>query len=151
MVIRTTCIKCGVGIKLDFGSLSKEEALAVAERMDNEPRECPGQHVELSGVARLWGVPDAIHRLYDLGEGEQPEPVETDEDFVSRMLAEGKEVYDGGQNTVPELGLPSLHSVPNLDHIGFGNFRNSTHAFLRQDSPRRTRFYIREGLSQQSL
>jgi len=144
MVIRSTCSKCGIAIKLDFGNLTKEEALAVAERLDNEPRECPGQHMELSGLGRLWRAEDAIHRLYDLGEGEEAEPIESDEEFVSRIVAEGKEVFDGGLNTVPGLGLPSIHDLKNLDHIGFGNFQSDSHVFLRRDSPRGTRFYVRE-------
>jgi len=143
MVIRTQCKKCGVTIRLDFGDLTKEEALAVAEKMDMTPRECPGQHVELSGVARMWSVLDAIHRAYDLGEGEQPEPVVTDREYVEGLLAEGKDIIDGGCNTVPELNLPRLHDFPDLDHIGFGNFRNATHLFLRCDSPRGSRFYER--------
>ncbi len=147
MMIRTQCKKCGATIKLDFGELTKEEALAVAEKMDHTPRECPGMHVELGGWNQLWGITDAIHRAYDLGEGEDPEPVMTDQAYVEKLLAEGKDVIDGGLNTVPELHLPSLHDFPDLDHIGFGNFKNATHLFLRCDSPRGTRFYTCEPLT----
>ena len=143
MVIRTQCKKCGVTIRLDFGNLTKQEALAVAEKMDCTPRECPGQHVELGNWNHLWGITDAIHRGYDLGEGEEPTPVITDREYVENLLAEGKEVIDGGLNTVPELNLPRLHDFPDLEHMGFGDFKNATHLFLRCDSPRRTRFYSR--------
>ncbi len=143
MVIRTQCKKCGVTIKLDFGNLTKEEALAVAEKMDCAPRECPGMHVELGGWKTLYDLDNAIHRAYDLGEGEEPEPVITDKEYVDKLLAEGRDVIDGGLNTVPELNLPRLHDLPGLDHMGFGDFKNATHLFLRCDSPRGTRFYNR--------
>lgn len=144
MMIRTQCKKCGVILKLDFGELTKEEALAVAEKMDMTPRECPGMHVELEGWNQLWGITDAIHRAYDLGKGEEALPVMTDLEYVEKLLAEGKDIIDGGLNTVPELRLPRLHDFPDLDHIGFGYFKNTTHLFVRCDSPRGTRFYTRE-------
>ena len=143
MIVRTQCCKCGITIKLDFGSLTKEEALAVVEKMDRTPRECPGQHVELGGWRSLYGLDDAIHRAYDLDEGEEAEPVITDKEFVEGLLADGKDIIDGGCNTVSELNLPRLHDFPDLDHMGFGNFRSATHLFLRCDSPRGTRFYER--------
>jgi len=141
MVIKTTCKKCGVTINLDFGNLSREEAEHVADQMDRTPRECPGGHVELCGFRDLWSIDDAIHHAYDLGEGETKLNVPSDKEHVEALLAEGREIYDGGQNNVPELGLSSIHSVRDLEHIGFGNFRNATHVFLRCDSPHGTRFY----------
>ena len=141
MVIRTQCKKCGATVTLDFGSLTREEALAAAERMDCTPRECPGRHVELGGWKNLFGLDDAIHRAYDLGEGEPPTPVITDHEYVKKLLAEGKDIIDGGLNTVPELNLSRLHDFAGLDHMGFGNFKNASHLFLRCDSPQGTRFY----------
>ena len=147
MVIRTQCKKCGATITLDFGSLTKEDALAAAERMDCTPRECPGWHVEFGGWKNLYGLDDAIHRAYDLGEGKAPAPVITDHEYVEQLLAEGKDIIDGGLNTVPELNLPRLHDFAGLDHMGFGNFKNATHLFLRCDSPQGTRFYTREPIA----
>lgn len=141
MVVKTQCRKCGVTIRLDFGNMTKDEALGVAEQLDRTPRECPGQHVELSGWRELYALDDAIHRAFDLGENETPEPVMTDKEFVEDLQSRGMEVIDGGCNTVPELGLPSIHDFTDLDHIGFGNFKNKTHLFLRWDSPRGARFY----------
>jgi len=141
MIVKTQCKKCSVTIKLDFGNMTKDEALAVAEQLDHTPRECPGQHVELGGFRELWSLDQAIHSLYDLGEGEEPEPVMTDKEFVEDLQSRGMEVIDGGCNTVPELGLPSIHDFPDLDHIGFGNFKSKTHLFLRWDSPKGSRFY----------
>lgn len=141
MVVQTQCLKCGVTIKIDFGSLTKAEALEVAEELDRSPRECPGRHMELSGWRRLYGLDDAIHRAYDLGEGEEPKPIPTDKEYVESLLAEGRLIIDGGQNTVPELHLPRLHDFPDLEHLGFGEFANAAHRFVRCDSPRQTRFY----------
>ncbi len=140
MVIQTQCRKCGAIIRLDFGDMTKDEALAVAEEMDKTSRQCPGQHIELSGFRTLWSMDDAIHRAYDLGEGEAPEPVISDKEYVEELLAQGKEIIDGGCHTVPELNLPDIHSFRDLDHIGFGNFKSGTHTFLRVDSPRGTRY-----------
>ena len=47
MVVKTKCRKCGVTIRLDFGDMTKEQALTRTEEMDQSPRECPGRHVEL--------------------------------------------------------------------------------------------------------
>jgi hypothetical protein len=101
------------------------------------------QHMELSGFRQMWQIDDAIHRAYDLGEGEEPEPVISDKEYVEGLLAEGRDIIDGGCNTVPELNLPRLHDFPDLDHMGFGDFKNASHLFLRCDSPRSTRFYER--------
>lgn len=152
MVVKTQCRKCGVTIKLDFDNMTKEQALAAAEQLDHTPRECPGQHVELGGWMELWDIMGAIHRAFDLGEGEGPEPVMTDKEYVGGLLAEGKDIIDGGCNTAPELNLPSIHQFPDLDHMGFGNFKNKTELFLRCDSPRGTRFYerIAAGTAQQT-
>lgn len=145
MVIQTTCTKCGTAISLDFGALSKDEAVEAAEKLDRSSRECPGRHMELEGIAGLWRVKEAIHRAYNLGEGiVEAAPVISDHDFIQNLLAEGNDVYDGGLNTVPEFSLPSIHAIPNLKHLGFGDFGNGTHLLLRHNSPHGTRFYLRK-------
>ena len=143
MEIQTKCSKCGAVIRLNFGALSKAEALEAAERLDSQPGECPGHHVELGGLARLWQVREAIRRAYDQGQGEPPQPISTDHDYVQSLLADGQNVIDGGLNTVPELELHSLHEFRGLKHLGFGHFASDTELFERADSPRGTRFYIR--------
>lgn len=139
MLIKTQCKKCGITIRLDFGNLTKDEALAAAEKMDMMPRECPGRHVEFGGWKTLYDLDDAIYRAYDLGEGQEPEPVITDKEYVEKMLAEGRDIIDGGLNTVSELHLPCLHDFPNLEHVGFGDFKSATHLFLRCDNVRACR------------
>ncbi len=54
--------------------------------MDNTPRECPGFHTELGDWKRLWNLEDAIHRAYDLGQGETPAPVISDKVHVEALL-----------------------------------------------------------------
>ena len=143
MMIRTQCTKCGVTIRLDFGELTRDQAMARIQEMDTTPRECPGQHVELGGWRALWNLDDAIYRAYDLGEGELSVPVMSDQEYVEELLAEGRDIVDGGANNVPELNLPSIHDFRGLAHMGFGNFKSDTHLFLRRDSPKGSRFYDR--------
>lgn len=143
MVVRSQCRKCKATIQLDFGNLTKEEAIQTAEYLDHTPRECPGFHTELGGWRKLWNLDDAIHRAYDLNEGKEPQTVISDEEYVKQLLTEGKEIVDGGSNTTPSLHLRSIHEYKDLTHLGFGDFASETHLFLRCDSPRGTRFYER--------
>ena len=142
MMIRTQCKKCGVILKLDFGNMTKEEALAMAEKMDTTPRECPGMHMELGGFRQLWSLDDAIHRAYDLGEGEDAESVMTDLQYVKKLLAEGKDVIDGGQNTVPELRLPAC-MISRPGPYRFRVFQNTTHLLSVATAPRNSFLYTR--------
>jgi len=146
VVIRTQCKKCGATLQLNFGNLSGEQAEEACRKLDTIPRECPGQHVELGGWWDLWNLEEALRQAYDgrgAPRGQRPSQLEapTDKEYVEGLLAEGRNIFDGGLNAVPELGLPSLHSVPDLDHIGFGDFQNDTHTFIRCDSPRGARLY----------
>ena len=146
MEVRTTCKKCGAVIRLQFGTLTKTEALEAARKLDAAPRECPGGHVELSGLARLWDMAEAIERAYDHHEGRPDQEALSDADYVQELLAAGHEVIDGGLHTVPDLDLPSIHECTELKHVGFGNFVSPTHCFMRADSPQGTRFYLRTPL-----
>lgn len=142
MIAKTTCKKCGIQFYLDFGTMTKEEAIEKFTRMDDQGFHCPGHHVELGGVFEMWNLDDAIYRAYELGETENVE-VPTDEAFIQKMLDEGRDVIDGGANKLPELKLPSIHSIPGLIHLGMGQFRSETHHYIRRDSPIGTRFYER--------
>ena len=62
--VRVTCRKCGTPVTLDFGHMTREQALDVAAKIDIGPRECPGYHVELSGWRRLWRMDEAIEALF---------------------------------------------------------------------------------------
>lgn len=140
MYVRTKCNKCGISFLLDIGTMTREEAAAAFRNLDTSSRECPGGHVELGGFFAMWNLEDALHRAYVLGETVEVH-VPSDEEYVRGLLVEGRDIWDGGANKAPRLDLPSIHGLPGLKHLGFGNFANETHVFLRCDSPAGTRFY----------
>jgi hypothetical protein len=142
MYVKTTCKKCGTEFHLDLGEMSREMAKKAFRKMDDIPRQCPGHHMELGGFYAMWNLEDALHRAYDLGETEEL-TIPTDEEHVKALLAEGRDIVDGGSNKVPHLELPSIHSIPGLHHLGFGEFQSETHQYIRRDSPIGTRFYER--------
>ena len=141
MQIQTACTKCGETFTLDFGDMTREQALDFAGRMNEQSRECPGRHVELSGWREYWQLDNAIHRAYDLGEGTESAPVISDHDYVQSLITAGHVIIDGGSNKVPELSIRDIHTFSDLVHIGFGEFENAMFRFVRRDSPRGTRFY----------
>ena len=67
--------------------------------------------------------------------------MKTDQEHVKELQAKGLTVIDGGQKTVK--GLPSIHGIKGLKHLGFGYFADDKHNYDRADSPKGTRFYIR--------
>ncbi len=142
MYVKTTCKKCGTEFHLELGEMSREMAEKAFRKLDDLPRQCPGNHVEIGGWYDLWNLEDALHRAFDLGETEELN-IPTDEDYVKSLLAQGKDIVDGGSNKVPNLELPSIHSIPGLHHLGFGEFQSDTHNYIRCDSPIGTRFYER--------
>ena len=142
MHVKTTCNKCGIEFHLDLGEMSREMAEKAFRKMDDIPRQCPGHHMELGGFFAMWNLEDALYRAYDLGETEELN-IPTDEEHVRTLLAQGKDIVDGGANKVPELKLPSIHDFPGLVHLGFGEFQSDTHLYVRRDSPIGTRFYER--------
>jgi hypothetical protein len=142
MFIKTTCNKCGESFHIDLGNMSREEAQAAFRALDTTSRQCPGGHVEFGGFRALWNLDDALRRAYDLGEAVEMS-VPCDEEHVGRLLAEGRDIWDGGANKVPSLGLRAIHEVPGLAHLGCGDFASDTHIFVRRDSPLGTRFYER--------
>ena len=62
-VVRVKCRKCGTLIRLEFGSLARDQAVA-ALKEQNYPRECPGFHTELSGWDWLWHFDEALAACY---------------------------------------------------------------------------------------
>ena len=59
--VRTYCLKCRTPIVLDFGELPDSEIAAVLTRIDHEPRECPGFHMEF-GYRYYWQI-EAVRAL----------------------------------------------------------------------------------------
>jgi hypothetical protein len=142
MLVKTTCNRCGASFHIDLGTMTRAEAEAMFRKLDATSRQCPGGHVEFGGFYAMWNLEDALHRTYDLGETVELN-VPSDEEHVRTLLEEGRDIWDGGANKVPRLDLPSIHGLPGLKHLGFGEFANDTHIFKRCDSPRGTRFYER--------
>lgn len=70
MVAAVRCRKCGETIKLDFGNLGYNEALEAVDRMDCQPGECPGFHVELAGWRKLWQMDLALAIVFPEHRGE---------------------------------------------------------------------------------
>jgi len=142
MYVKTTCNKCGTEFHLDLGEMSRELAEKAFRKMDDIPRQCPGHHMELGGFFAMWNLENVLHRAFNLGETEELN-IPTDEEHVKALLAEGRDIVDGGANKVPQLKLVSIHSLPGLVHLGCGEFESETHHYLRRDSPIGTRFYER--------
>jgi hypothetical protein len=142
MFIKTICNKCGESFHIDLGNMARDEAQAAFRKLDATSRQCPGGHVEFGGFRALWNLDDALRRAYDLGETVEL-TVPCDEEHVGRLLAEGRDIWDGGANKVPGLGLRAIQEEPGLTHLGGGDFASDTHVFVRRDSPLGTRFYER--------
>lgn len=64
--VRVHCLKCGTAVALNFGGMSREQAVLVLSEMADTPRHCPGFHVELGGWDIYWRFADAINLLYPL-------------------------------------------------------------------------------------
>lgn len=143
MFVKTDCNKCGTVVHIDLGEMSREQAQKAFESLDRNGRECPGGHMELGGLYRMWNLEEVLHRAYDLGQTDLAPEIPTDEAFVRGLKNEGKDIFDGGSNTVPSLNLPSIHDTAGLEHLGGGNFGDDDFRFLRCDSPIGTRFYER--------
>ncbi len=62
-VVRVKCRDCGTLIRLEFGDLTRDEAVAALKKQDY-PRECPGFHTELSGWHLLWHFEEALAACY---------------------------------------------------------------------------------------
>jgi hypothetical protein len=60
MKLTTTCSICRGKVTIDFGGLTRDEAVAAIQKLDRNPMECPGNyHVELCGWRKWWNL-DAL-------------------------------------------------------------------------------------------
>jgi hypothetical protein len=84
MLLVGTCKKCGCTIRLDIGSMSREEAIETRSRQ--RTFSCPGHHVELSpAYPRYWNLDE-----WELVEGDAP----SEEEFVAALTSKYPEVVD---------------------------------------------------------
>lgn len=133
--LKGICKKCNATIYIEIGDLTVEQAKERLARIRSF--ECPGRHVELSSVLEnyLWR-PEPVMR-------EMPTP-ESDKDFLEKLKTQNphRRIFLMGE---PIEDVPSLQSIPGLRHVGYGEFQNDTHRYVRYDSPTRSRrFYIEE-------
>lgn len=141
MFVETTCKKCGTIINLDIGDLNKEESKKELYKMNEQIRDCPGFHVEFGGWYDMWNIEEAINKAFDNNTFKEIKII-SDEEFIQKHIDRGAIILDGGQNTVPQFNLKSIHDLKNLKHIGFGSFQNEEYNFDRIESDNNTRFYI---------
>lgn len=130
--ITGTCRTCTSIIRVPVDRPAEELRAAIAERQGYE---CPGQHVELGRLL------DGYDWNWVPVEADEPP---TDAAYGHELLTKypGRLYYLGSQELGTELGIPSLHDLKDLEHVGFGDFANHEWYFLRQDSPRGARFYV---------
>lgn len=57
--VRCQCSKCGEIVRLDFGTLTAEQARQAINNHLGQPGECPGFHVEFD-LRPYWGVDAAL-------------------------------------------------------------------------------------------
>ncbi|MGA2068321.1 MAG: hypothetical protein ABSG86_25335 [Thermoguttaceae bacterium] len=62
--VRVVCRKCHEVVPIEFGNLTRDEAVAALDKLDHTPMECPGFHVELSGWRHYWRLPEALEAMY---------------------------------------------------------------------------------------
>ena len=136
--VTAVCRKCGEDLKLEVPKgASVEQFKEMLEKRTSF--ECPGRHVELSGPLNFWNVDwSAVY------EGEAPRGPK---EFARELIkAHGKEnvFYLGDKKRISRMSIKPLQSVPDLNHLGFGEFGNDTHDYLRYDAPDGSiRFYVR--------
>ena len=63
-MVHVHCRKCGETVRLNFGNLTYLQALEAVDRLDRQPRECPGWHTELAGWRKLWQLDWALAVLF---------------------------------------------------------------------------------------
>ena len=139
--IKARCRVCGGEVNLSIGGM--EPAAAVAALARREGFSCSaGLHVELGPAADYLELERDAAGEPVVREGEEPP---TDAEFLADLRARnpGADVLVAASDDLcAALGIPRLHSVPGLVHLGFGDFASPDTEFARVDSPRGTRFYL---------
>lgn len=131
MYAKARCAVCDKEFLLDFGTMPKEDAIQRHEEMKKQGICCP--------THSLAGARDEPIEQSEV----EVQKASTDAEYILKLQKEGRDMVDGGCNTVPKFYLPSIHGIPGLVHLGFGEFCSDTHTYIRRDSPIGTRFYER--------
>lgn len=133
-IVKALCNECGAEILFDVGAsnVTRDEAMKMMGQLQSF--QCHGN-----------GLPRMVLSSPLVGtELKEPFKVVTVEipnleEHIAALRAGGHDVYairDGQIAGVP--GLPS-----NLRHLGYGDFGDDTHLFVRRDAPDGTRVYVR--------
>lgn len=105
MYAKVRCAACEKEFLLDFGTMSKEDAIQRHDEMKKQ------------------GIYCATHRIADVIEESvnqievEEQKTSTDEEHVRKLQEEGRDMVDGRCNTVPQFNLPSIHGIPGLLHL----------------------------------
>ena len=137
-VVKAVCTKCKNDVTVDIGEMTIEEAkISVTKGMYS----CSvGRHIELG--------PMSDYLKFDWSSLEaKVDDAPTDIEYGKELVgSHGQEnvFYLGSEETGKAVGVPSLHTLNDLDHIGFGEFRSEGFLYSRHDSPLGgMRFYVR--------
>ncbi len=61
---RVRCRKCQTPVVIAIGELTRPQVIEAFNRLDTQPMECPGFHVELSGWRQLWEFEAVLAALF---------------------------------------------------------------------------------------
>ena len=134
--VQAKCRVCRSSVLVEVGDLSRE---AVLERLKKGTFSCTsGQHEEVD--------PPLNYLVIDWESLADREAVPNDVAWGEKFIAEhGRDnlFYLGDDVTGQALGIPPLHTLRDLVHAGFGDFKSAEAYFVRHDSPRGFRIYVR--------
>lgn len=138
--VHGTCRKCGCVVHFEVNGRTPDE---LREQLrQTQGYECPGRHVELGPMLDGFEM--------DWTPVEREEPLSNEEFARTLVVKYGRErVFHLGEDALGlELGLRSLHEVPGLEHMGFGEFLEpkTCRFYQRWDSPRGARFYVQQDI-----
>lgn len=135
--VKGACRTCHATVRVEVNGQSADEIKAKLAQA--QPYECPGQHMELGRMLDGYD--------WDWTPIEAPEPP-TDEEYGRDLIQKygaDRVFYLGDDALGSALGIKNLNILRDLEHLGFGEFGNSQHVYVRHDSPcHTTRFYVQE-------
>jgi hypothetical protein len=136
-IVKAVCRKCGNDVELNIGELSLKEAEAATKKgMYN----CVvGRHTELSPMSDYLTID-----WMSLGEKVDDRP--SDEDYGKALVAKHgvENVFSMcGDELTEKVGVKSLRTINDLNHLGQGEFADEANFYSRHDAPGGARFYVR--------
>lgn len=74
--VRVHCLKCGTPIVIVVGDRNRAEVEEMLRKLIDQPRECPGWHVELGGWDAYWRFSDVLALLFPEAEAAPAPPAD---------------------------------------------------------------------------